>query len=230
MTKSTHRLVFFTVIVVLLTIPAEILLLRALAVPDQKEAVREWAMSLGPDRLPVEAARLHAYPVLYRREMMRAASPELRAKVIQDHFDSYLQSRSGLDVNAVALITTLQSMLTPALFDNPTDAQKEDVRSVANQIAALIGRDEAVYLMERMGPADGTFASFEPTAMYLTNKLRELFVARAQGYTCDCLPDWGCYNLGNSCVTGGVCSPGWDWPECGFLWLEGCDGVCMAGW
>jgi hypothetical protein len=228
--KSTRRLVFFTLLVVLLTIPAEIMLLRALAVPDQKEAVREWAMSLGPDQLPVEVARLQAYPVLYRRELLRASSPDMRSRVIRAHFDSYLQSRPGMDVNTAALITTLRSQLTPELFDAPTEAQKQDVRGLANQIAALIGEDEAVYLMERFGPADGTFASFEPTAMYLTNKVRSLFVAFAQGFECDCELDRGCYAGGSSCSHQSGCSTSYGWPGCGFLWQDPCTGGCVAGW
>jgi hypothetical protein len=228
--KSTRRLVFFTFLVVLLTVPAEILLLRALAVPDQKEAVREWAMSLGPDRLPVEVARIQAYPVLYRRELLRAASPELRAKVLRAHFDSYLQSRSGLDVNAATLITTLRTMLTPELLGEPTEAQRSEARAVADQVAAAIGQDEAVFLMERFGPADGTFTSIEPTAMYLTNKVRGLFVAFAQGYECNCTMDTGCYSFGSSCNTEGVCSPGSGWPQCGYVGWTDCTGVCLAGW
>lgn len=230
MSKSTRRLVFFTCLVVLLTIPAEILLLRALAVPDQKEAVREWAMSLGPDRLPTEVARLQGYPVLYRRELLRAASPELRANVLRAHFDSFLQSRPSLDANAVSLITALRSMLTPEMFDTPTDAQKSELEGLAKQVAVLLGDEEALFLMGRFGPADGTFASFEPTAMYLTNKVRGLFVALAQGYECDCTMDQGCYSTGSSCSTEGTCSPGSGWPQCGYAgWLD-CTGVCVAGW
>jgi hypothetical protein len=228
--KSTRRLVFFTFLVVLLTVPAEILLLRALAVPDQKEAVREWAMSLGPDRLPVEVARIQAYPVLYRRELLRAAAPELRAKVLRAHFDSYLQSRPGLDVNAAALITSLRSMLTPELLDVPTEAQRNEARAVANQVATAIGEEEAVFLMARFGPPDGTFASYEPTAMYLTNKVRELFVAFAQGNECDCTMNVGCYSIGSSCSSEGTCSAGQSWPQCGYMGMDACTGVCVSGW
>lgn len=230
MSKSTRRLVFFTFLVALLTVPAEILLLRALAEPDQKQAVREWAMSLGPDRLPVEVARIQAYPVLYRRELLRAASPEMRAKVIRAHFDSYLQSRPGLDVNAATLITSLRGMLTPELFDVPTEAQKAVARDVANQVAAAIGEDEAVFLMERFGPPDGSFASIEPTTIYLTNKVRELFVAFAQGNECDCTMDRGCYTGGSSCSSELGCNTYFGWPGCGYLLEDPCTGACVAGW
>ena len=230
MSKSTRRLVFLSCLVVLLTIPAEILLLKALAVPDQKQAIREWAALLSSDQLRVEAGRVQAYPVAYRREILRAASPALRARVWQSHFDTYLQARPGLDVNTVSLVKTLRSMLTPELFDMPDDGQKAEVRAVANQVAALIGEEEAVFLMERLGPADGTFASFEPTAMYLTNKVRGLFVAFAQGFDCDCTMDRGCYSGGNSCNFETGCNTYYGWPGCGFLWQDPCTGACVAGW
>jgi hypothetical protein len=227
---STRRLVFFTLVVVLLTIPAEILLLRALAVPDQKLAVRQWAMSLPASELAWEARRIQAYPVLYRKEMMRAASPELRARVFQAHFDAYVQARLGLDVNTVALITSLRSMLTPEVFDAPTETRKAELRGIANQVAGLLGEEEAVYLMERLGPADGTFASFEPTAMFLTNKVRGLFVAFAQGFDCDCEMDRGCYSGGSSCSFESGCSTYYGWPGCGYLWQDPCTGGCVGGW
>jgi hypothetical protein len=222
--------VFFTFLVVLLTVPAEMLLLRALAEPDQKLAVREWAQSLGADRLPFEVARLQAYPVLYRRELLRAASPDLRAATLRAHFDAYLQSRPALDVNTVSMIETLRSMLTPEMFDDPTSEQKQQLEGTATQVAALLGQEEALNLMGRFGPADGTFASFEPMAMYLTNKVRGLFVALAQGYECDCTMDEGCYSFGSSCVGGGVCSPGTGWPQCGYMGWNDCTGICAAGW
>lgn len=230
MSTSTRRLVFLTMVVVLLTIPTEVLLLRALAVPDQKQAVREWAMSLPSAELAWEARRIQAYPVIYRKEMLRAASPELRSKVFQAHFDAYLQARPALDVNTVGLVTSLRSMLTPEMFDAPGEARKAELTSMAEQVARLLGEEDAAYLLERLGPADGTFASFEPTAMFLTNKVRGLFVAFAQGFECDCEMDRGCYSFGSHCSTTTGCSPSQGWPGCGYAWMEQCLGGCMAGW
>jgi hypothetical protein len=121
-------------------------------------------------------------------------------------------------------------MLTPELFDVPTEAQKAVVRDVANQVAAAIGEDEAVFLMERFGPADGTFASVEPTAMYLTNKVRGLFVALAQGNECDCTMDRGCYSGASNCSFETGCSTYYGWPGCGYTLIEPCTGSCLAGW
>jgi hypothetical protein len=172
---------------------------------------------------------VYAYSIQYRRELMRAASPEVRAEVWQTQLDVYRQARPGLDVNTVALIESLRAMLTPEFFDMPTREQREAVVALAGQLAALIGTEDAAFLMHNLGPADGTFASYEPTAMYLTNKLRGLFAARAQSWDCDCLPAWGCYSDGDRCETD-VCSQGQSWPYCGWYWSEECNGFCLAGW
>lgn len=229
MSKSTRRLVFFSCLVVLLTIPAEILLLRALAVPDQKQAIREWTESLSASQLRAEVGRIQAYPVLYRKELLRASSPDVRSRVWRAHFDAYLQSKPGLDVNSVSIVRSLHEMLTPEFFNEPGQERKDEALAVADQVAAAIGREDALYLMAYLGPADGTFASYEPTAMYLTNKLRSLFVANAQGWTCDCSFNFGCYGM-NSCSSASGCSVYSGWPACGWTWSEDCTGLCVAGW
>lgn len=230
MSRSTRRIVFLSVIVVLLTIPAEILLLRALAVPDQKEAVRDWASSMSAEALRAEAGRIQFYPYLYRREIMTLLEPGQRARVWQQHLDGYIRSRPSLDVNTVALLRSMRAMLTPALFDNPTEAQRESVRVLGDRIAEVLGQEDAEYLMARLGPKDGSFASFEPTAMYLSNKVRGLFVGLAQGFTCDCEITSGCYSGGSVCEMNSGCAIDTSWPACGWYWNDACHGACMAGW
>jgi hypothetical protein len=229
--KFTRRLVFFTALVVLLTIPAEILLLKALAVPDQKQAIRAWSESLSATQLSAELNRIQAYPVLYRRELLRVSSPDVRARVWRAHFDAYLQANPGLDVNTAELVRSLQSMLTPELFNTPGEAVKQQVAALANQVEAAVGESDALYLMEYLGPADGTFASYEPTAMFFTNKLRALFTPNAQqNWECDCTMDRGCYSVAASCSYEAGCSVSSTWPACGWFWNDPCTGFCLAGW
>ncbi len=230
MSKSTRRLVFFTCLVVALTVPAEILLLRALAVPDRKQAIRDWAESLSASQLSAEVGRIQAYPVLYRKELLRSSTPDVRSQVWRAHFDAYLESRPGLDVNSASLVRSLREMLTPAFFDSPQQDRREDVMALADQVAAAIGLEDALPLMEYLGPADGAFASYEPTAMYLANKLRSLFVANAQGWTCDCTMDAGCYSPASSCSYSMGCAEYTGWPACGWTWSDPCTGLCVAGW
>ena len=230
MRSSTRRIVFLSLLVLLLTVPAELVLLRAIAEPDQNAAVRTWATSQTEAELQSAAANIQSYPVLYRREIMRALSPVDRVRVWRSHLLNYLQAKPSLDTNAGALIATLAGMLTPDMFVQATDEQRASVKSIAEQIQAVIGPTEARFLMERLGPDDGTFASFEPMAMVLSNKVRGLFVAFGQGSECDCAPDFGCYGFGNSCSQGMTCSAYYGWPACGFLGLQECAGLCVAGW
>lgn len=230
MSKSTRRIVFLSCLVVLLTIPAELLLLRALAVPDQNVAIRNWAESLSPSSLRSASARIQAYPVLYRREIMRALEPADRAKVWRAHLDTYLQARPTLDATTVGLIETAGSLMTPSLFGNATDAERESIRAVAEQIQAQIGQREAEYLLKHLGPLDGTFAAYEPLAMSITNKLRGLFVGVAQSNDCTCEVGTQCYGWYASCADATGCNLYYGWPACGWTWTVPCNGLCQAGW
>ena len=186
MRSSTRRIVFLSLLVLLLTVPAELVLLRAIAEPDQNAAVRTWAGSRSDAELSAAAANIQSYPVLYRREIMRALAPVDRARVWRSHLLSYVQSRPSLDTNAAALIVTAAETLTPDMFVQATDEQRASIASIAEQIQALVGPADTRLLLERLGPEDGTFASFEPMAMYLSNKVRSMFVGLAQGNVCDC--------------------------------------------
>ncbi len=230
MTQSTRRVVFLTCLIVLLTIPTELVLLRALAEPDQHQAIRGWAASLSSAQLQSEARRIQSYPVVYRREILRAASPDLRASVWRAHVDRYLAERPGLDVNTVAIIDALRATLTPELFDTPTDAEKAATNTLAHQVADIIGPDDARFLMFTLGPDDGTFASYEPLAVYLTNKVRGMFVVVGQTFDCDCSFDNGCFTISASCSYSSGCTPFFGWPGCGYFWNEPCYGGCLAGW
>lgn len=231
MRKSTRRLVFLAVLIVLLTVPAEVLLLRAIAVPDQNTAIRNWAESLESRSLQQAVARIQTYPVVYRREIMRVLTPEQRAATWRAHIADYLQSRPTLDVNAVDLIRAIHDALTPSLFDRPSDADREKVRALAEQIEAHIGQTEADYLMKHLGPLDGTFAAYEPWTMAITNRLRTLFVGVAQSNDCDCIPMEQCYGYAAHCSDAVGCNYYYGpWPACGWFWTDPCTGKCLLGW
>jgi len=81
-------------------------------------------------------------------------------------------------------------------------------------------------LLFYLGPKDGTFATFEPLAMRLENKLRDLFTLRAFDNNCDCVMYWGCMDWRASCVTWSSCQQTQGWPQCGWFWQDPCDGAC----
>lgn len=230
MTPSTRRLVFASLLIVLVTIPAEVILLRALVTPSQNQAVREWADGLSESALDRAAGQIQSYPLLYRREIMRALPNEKRSAVWRAHLDGYLQTHPQLDGAAVGLIRTASSVLTPDLFAGPTDEKRSALHAVAEQLVATIGQEEAEYLLYRLGPRDGTFASFEPMAMRLSNTVRGMFIASAQMYDCDCNLYWGCFSWQLSCSDGITCKIDDQWPMCGWAWTDPCDGICVMGW
>src|SRR5678815_2124817 len=107
MTKSTRRRVLVCGLAVALALPIESILLDAISTPDAREAVQQWAADLGQDRLDRAADQIQAYPLIYRKAIMRALGPNTRAKVWQRHIAAYVDSHPGLDPAAVALLETV---------------------------------------------------------------------------------------------------------------------------
>lgn len=230
MTTTTRRLVFISLLIVLVTIPAEVILLRALVTPSQSQAIQEWAQALSPDALNRAASNIQSYPYQYRREIMRVLPNEQRSAVWRGHLDGYLRSNPQLDDAAVGLIHAASEILKPELFAGPTDGQRASLHAVAEQIQASLGEDAAAYLLHNLGPRDGTFASAEPLSMYLANKVRATFIASAQIEQCDCNMISGCFSWGLSCTQRLTCTIDDQWPMCGWAWSDICDGLCIMGW
>ena len=99
---------------------------------------------------------------------------------------------------------------------------------IADQISAIIGRGEAEYLFYRLGPRDEQIASIEPLGMRLTNYVRDLIVVLANAEDCDCSSEWGCEGYGSTCRTSVSCNVDNEWPSCGWLWNEDCNGLCNS--
>lgn len=230
MSSRTRRLVFLSALVLALVLPAETILLRAVITPKPQEAVRGWVANLNDAELSATSAQIQLYPFMYRREVMRRLNPAQRSATWRGHLDKYLSVHPELDGSAVALIKSAASALSPDFFADPTEARRASLDAVANQIVASLGRDEADYLLYRLGPADGSFASFEPMAMFLSNKVRSMFTAFAQSSMCDCLSDWGCYGTSVVCDATLGCAADQSWPMCGWGWATPCNGVCVYRW
>lgn len=227
MSTRTRRLVFFAVLLVVLAIPAESVLLRALIQPSEQAAVQDWVADLDQKELATATESIQLYPFLYRRELLRRQSPEGRSRVWRGHIQSYISSHSDLDANEIELLKTMSGLLVPSYFDQPTDAARTSVHAVAEQIQTVLGRDEAEFLLYRLGPRDGTFASFEPMAMFLTNKVRGWVQTNAAAPNCECAMYWGCYSGANICSQALACASDVSWPMCGWAWSDPCDGLCL---
>lgn len=230
MSTRTRRLVFLAALVVALAIPAESILLKALIMPSEQEAIQSWVGGLDSATLTAATASIQSYPLVYRRELMRRQSPAVRASVWRGHLEAYLGRHPELDASVVVMINAAADLLTPSIFTEPTDADRVSVETVADQLIASIGREETEYLLYRLGPRDGTFASFEPLALYLGNKVRGMIQLNADSPACDCSSMWGCPDWLTTCTQAISCDWDTEWPACGWLWNTYCDGLCLSSW
>jgi hypothetical protein len=227
-TGRARRRVVFAVLVVALTLPAESVLVRALEAPDQTAAARQWATQLSSPDLSVVAARIVAYPYVYRRAVMAALPPALRAIVWRTHIQSYADQHPELGPQTTALLYSMVDLITPAAVSGDR-SNNAAVADLATQIQAALGKDVTEYLLYRLGPKDAQVVSALPFRERLANFARQQFIALAQkGGDCDCSTNWGC-DLTSHCDGSTGCTPDDTWPMCGWLWNDECDGTCRGG-
>jgi len=227
-TTRTRRLLFLSVLLTILALPAETLLLRAVQTPSEEVAIQDWAEAMSPATAEAVTDQIQLYPFKYRKAVMRAASPERRSQIWQAHMKAYIQAHKELDSAAVDAINAAAALASPENLGEPTAESRAAIHVVAEQIVNLLGRDQADYLLFYLGPKDGTFATFEPLAMRIENKVRALFTLQAAQGDCDCVQYWGCMDWRASCVTWTTCQQTQGWPQCGWLWLDACDGACAV--
>jgi len=196
------------------------------ATPEQ--AAVQWAAGLSSPSLDQAAGQIGSYPFAYRRAIMQALSPEGRSAVWQSAIAGYIQSHPDLSADALTALNAASALASPANLAAPTAAVRAQVQIVGAQVQAAIGRDDAVTLLYRLGPADGTFASLEPTSLKVSNWVRARINALAALNLCDCATDWGCAGLFLTCKANTGCQQVSDWPACGWLWEETCDGQCNS--
>lgn len=228
MTAKTRRRLLVCVVAMVLTLPIETILLRVISTPDSKQAVRHWVTRLDGDRLDAAAGQIQQYPLAYRHEIMRALAAGRRAEVWREHITNYRDGHPGLDAATVAVLDAAIAIVTPELFSAPSPADRAQVKRIGDQLVALIGREEAEYVLYRLGPRDGRFASLEPMAERAANWIRSVVVAFANSDDCECSTEWGCGG-GTVCKGGTGCNPDSEWPACGWMWNDTCDGVCRGG-
>jgi hypothetical protein len=226
-TKTRLRL-FFSLLVLLLALPAETMLLHAVRVPTQDAAIQDWAMSMDQQSLALAGDQIQGYPFKYRQSIMRASTPERRSEIWRRHLLMYVKAHPELDAGAVTAINAASALATPEYLSEPTPEARAQVHAVADQIVSQLGRAEAEYLLFDLGPKEGTFISLEPTAMRIENKLRDLFTLHAATQSCDCAAYFGCPDWRDACVNWTHCSVPNGWPQCGWLWEDPCDGGCAS--
>src|SRR6187402_2617619 len=101
--KIRQRVVVCT-IALAIALPAETILVQAVAEPNAESVARRWASSLGAGDLSTAAALVENYPLIYRKEILRALAPEQRARVWRRHLGDYLAAHPELDEATLAAI------------------------------------------------------------------------------------------------------------------------------
>ncbi len=228
--RRLSRSLVTVALTIALTLPVEVVLLEALTTTSTETAVYEWVSDLSADQLDRVADAVVFYPTAYRKEVLRALSPTRRAEVWRDHIRTYMAERPGLSSDVIPVLEAAIALLTPRALSAPSATDRAQVRLVAEQVEALLGREEAEYLLYRLGPRDELqIASAEPLRMRLANYVRSLMVAQAADPGCSCSLEWGCDGYSTHCSSLLECVPDEEWPMCGWLWQETCDGRCGAG-
>jgi hypothetical protein len=227
-TTHVRRRVIVGAVALLLTLPTETILLKALTTPNPKQAAQQWVQSLTPSQLSSAASSIQAYPFVYRRAIMAALSPAMQSWVWQSYLESYLAANPNLDANTVSELQAAIALMTPDLLSRTaTEAERTQIHAIAAEVTASLGTQTALDLLYRLGPPDGTFASSEPVSEKIADFLRRSFTLYAGSSSCDCNTGWGC-DGGGSCPSGTGCSVITSWPACGWLWEDPCDGQCSS--
>ena len=230
MTIRTRRRLILCVVVAALTLPAELILMKAVTL-DAQAASSQWARSLSNAELAAAADDIQRYPFEYRKTIMGRLSKQKRADVWVNHIAQYRDARPELSTDQVdALNAAIETV--KATFLTPGNNAREATRVVAERVQELFGRDVAEYLLHRLGTKNTMImASAVPWHQKLSDAVRARFVVNAEeSGPCWCRADFGCDVIALTWCDGSVtCVVDNVWPKCGWLWDEDCDGVCKIG-
>jgi hypothetical protein len=186
--------------------------------------------SLTADQIKAAAGTVESFAITYRREHLRARSRSDRAQVWRNHIKVYVAAHPNLDTSVLALLANAASLATPEQFTTPTDEGRQQIRAIADQLTVLVGREDTLDVLYRLGPKDVGFVSALPVMQQLANFVRGQFIVQANAEDCDCNTSFGCDGGGGAYCKGGVgCNRDESWPMCGWWWNEVCDGLCAAG-
>jgi hypothetical protein len=215
-------------VAIALTLPIETILLRAGTTTTQQSA-GAWASSLSTDQAIRFSAGVQALPFEYRRALLRVLPPTARAAVWSAHIRRYIASHDDLDSQSRALLNAAAALATPDAFSQPSAGTRVKIAAIAQQVVMLLGAAEADFLFYRLGPKDASMSSALPLADKLAEFVRSQFVVEASREDCDCHVDFGCDSPGH-CVGNVDCNKSdGGWPECGWFWMQQCDGLCYMG-
>ncbi len=230
MTSLTRRRLLICTVIAALTLPAELILLKAVTT-SAASASGQWVAGLEQANLLAAAGEIQNYPLQYRKDIMKRLSPQQRRDVWVDHIATYRDARPELSSEQVDALNAAIAA-AESTFANPGDQTRAATRVVAERVQALLGADVAEYLMYRLGSRTTLMlVSALPWHQTLADTVRERFVVQANAAgDCWCNAEFGCDLLALTWCDGAVtCTIDDRWPACGWFWDEPCNGVCKTG-
>jgi hypothetical protein len=236
MTASTRGKLVLSLVIGLITLPAEALLLPVARTPNASAAAMEWTAGLNTVELRDAASHIDAYPGLYRRAIMGALSPADRSDAWRGFFRSYLTTHPALTSEQVAVINEAIDVASPEAFTLPMPAPLKDrIGQVFAKSEAVLGKAAATELFVTMGPKAPVGGNALPLRQQLADRVRSWRVVSAAADdtidcncnieidTCDLMPDpW------LKCSELYTCQFVLTWPMCGPLWSWACTGWCKV--
>jgi hypothetical protein len=236
MTARTRRRLTVSLVLGLMTLPAEALLFPVAMTPNPGVAAVEWAASLSPDDLTAASNRIDQYPPIYRRAIMGELDPAERSSAWRLQFSRYLSTHPSLTEAQRAVVQEAIAMATPDVFAPPVRPElREKVQDVFKRATSLLGPKDAGELFVTMGPRTGQVVNALPLRERIANQIRSWRTVSADSAdcncnieidTCDLVPDpW------LQCSELYTCNFDLNWPMCGPFWSWACTGWCkMIRW
>src|SRR5262245_39016037 len=96
-------------------------LLQAASTTDAKTAAYEWASGLSSDALDNVSDDIGNFPLIYRRAIMHAQTPEKRSRIWRRHIARYINTHD-LSAEVVAMLESASDLASPENLSAPTPA------------------------------------------------------------------------------------------------------------
>jgi hypothetical protein len=180
------RTIFVLLITAALFAPAESIVLPALFSSPESACPAEWVRAHA-SQLPRTLIDIKAFPVIYRKAILRALPVETQAALWRAHFVDYLEANPSLSQSQVEVVGDALALCTVATFTRSPEVASA-IEALDARARAAFTRSQAAELFERFGPPPPTSlaAVTRPSSLRvrLATWYHTAFLARATNQEC----------------------------------------------